>query len=48
MKKHPEKEWSIDSITRSMGLSKTHFHRMYKEFFGTSCKEDIIAIRMEN
>ena len=47
MKKHPEKEWSVDSITRSMGLSKTHFHRMYKEFFGTSCKEDIIAIRLE-
>jgi len=45
--RHPEKEWNIENITRSIGLSKSHFHRIYKEFFGTSCKEDIISSRME-
>jgi AraC-like DNA-binding protein len=29
-----------------MGLSKSHFHRIYKELFDTSCKEDIITSRM--
>lgn len=41
MKKHPEKEWSVDSITRSMGLSKPHFHRMYK---ATPHKELLTAL----
>ncbi len=45
--KHPEKEWNVDTITRSMGLSKSHFQRIYKELFKTSCKEDIINSRME-
>lgn len=44
--RHPEKEWNIESLTRSMGLSKSHFHRIYKELFDTSCKEDIITSRM--
>ena len=43
----PEKDWNIESITRSMGLSKTHFHRIYRELFASSCKEDIIAFRIE-
>lgn len=30
-----------------MGLSKTHFHRIYKEFYGSSCKDDIICSRLE-
>ena len=45
--RHPEKEWNIEALTRSMGLSKSHFHRIYKELFGTSCKEDIISSRLE-
>jgi AraC-like DNA-binding protein len=45
--RHPEKEWNIESIIRSMGISKSHFQRIYKELFDTSCKEDIITSRME-
>ena len=45
--KHPEKDWNLEAVNRSMGLSKSHFHRLYKEFFGTSCKEDIISSRLE-
>jgi len=44
---HPEKEWNIEAIIRSMGFSKSHFHRIYKELYNTSCKEDIIASRLE-
>lgn len=29
------------------GISKSHFHRIYKELFDTSCKEDIITSRIE-
>ncbi|MCR5142255.1 MAG: substrate-binding domain-containing protein [Ruminococcus sp.] len=43
----PHNEWSVGSITRSLGISKSHFQRIYKELFGTSCKEDIIAARMQ-
>lgn len=45
--RHPEKEWNIEAMTRSMGLSKSHFHRIYKEFFNSSCKDDIIASRLD-
>ncbi len=45
--RHPEKEWNIEAIIRSMGISKSHFQRIYKELFDTSCKEDIITSRME-
>lgn len=44
--RHPEKEWNIESIIRSMGISKSHFHRIYKELFDTGCKEDIITARI--
>ncbi len=43
----PQKEWTIDGITRSMGISRSHFQRLYKEMFGNSCKEDIINARLE-
>lgn len=44
---HPEKNWNIKNILHSIGLSKSHFHRIYKELFGTNCKDDIIASRLE-
>ena len=40
-------DWNIENIKRSLGLSKSHFQRIYKELFGTSCKEDIITARIE-
>ncbi len=45
--RHPEKEWNIAAITRGMGLSKSHFHRIYKELFASSCKDDIITSRLD-
>lgn len=43
----PQKEWTLDGITRSMGISRSHFQRLYKETIGNSCKEDIISARLE-
>jgi AraC-like DNA-binding protein len=43
----PQREWTLDGITRSMGISRSHFQRLYKEMFGKSCKEDIITARLE-
>ena len=44
----PHNPWNVKSITRSLGISKSHFQRIYKELFGTSCKEDIISARMDS
>lgn len=44
---HPEKNWNIENILHSIGLSKSHFHRIYKELFGTNCKDDIISSRLD-
>ena len=43
----PQCDWNMDDITRSLGISKSHFQRIYKELFDSSCKEDIIRSRME-
>jgi len=44
---HPEKNWNIENILHSIGVSKSHFHRIYKELFGTNCKNDIISSRLD-
>ena len=44
---HPEKDWNIEAITHEIGVSKSHFHRIYRELFGTSCKDDIITSRID-
>lgn len=44
---NPEKEWNIENILHNLGISRSHFHRLYKEIFNTSCKEDIITSRIE-
>lgn len=44
---HPEKDWNIEMITHEIGVSKSHFHRIYRELFGTSCKDDIITSRID-
>ncbi|HBB19334.1 MAG TPA: AraC family transcriptional regulator [Ruminococcus sp.] len=44
--REPQRDWNMDEITRSLGVSKSHFQRIYKELFGTTCKEDIIQSRL--
>ena len=42
----PQKDWSIEQLARSAGISRSHLQRLYKQYFGTSCMEDIINSRM--
>ncbi len=43
---HPDVQWSIDEISKSLHLSRSYFHEIYRRTFGTSCVADIIASRI--
>ena len=43
----PERDWNIDELCRSVGISRGYFQRNYKAQFGISCGEDIIQARMQ-
>lgn len=43
----PQKDWTIPEIANSIGISVSHFQKMYKIEFGTSCNTDIINARIE-
>lgn len=43
----PQLDWNIPDISKKLGISKSHLQRLYKEFFSTSIKDDIIVYRME-
>ena len=42
----PQKEWNIEQLAHSAGISRSHLQRLYKQFFNVSCMEDIITSRM--
>ena len=44
---HPEKDWNITEIAQKIGVSKSHFYRMYKKIHITSCTDDIIDARLK-
>lgn len=44
----PHKKWDVASIAREANLSPTHFQRLYKSFFDTTCIQDIIQSRIKN
>lgn len=43
----PQLDWSIDTITKTVGISRSHLQRMYKSQFAVSCIDDIINARLE-
>ncbi len=43
----PHEDWSIPMILKKVGISRSHFQRMYKAQFSVSCVDDIIQARME-
>lgn len=43
----PEKEWSISEAAGLIGISVSHFQRMYKSEFGITFKEELITARLE-
>lgn len=44
----PYKKWDVSAIAKSAHLSLTHFQRLYKGFFGTTCIQDIIQARIRS
>ncbi|HRU98437.1 MAG TPA: substrate-binding domain-containing protein [Ruminococcus sp.] len=45
---NPQLDWSIDSISKDIGISRSHLQRLYKEQFGSSCMDDIISARLSH
>ena len=44
--KHPEKDWFIQDICNTLGISRPYFHKIYLAAFGTTCTQDVIASRI--
>jgi AraC-like DNA-binding protein len=42
----PQLDWNIPAISKNLGISKSHLQRLYREFFSTSIKDEIISARM--
>lgn len=42
----PQLNWNIPDISTRLGISQSHFKRLYRQFFSISCKDDIISARM--
>lgn len=43
---HPEKEWSVEYMAELMHMSTGHLQRLYKDYFHTSCMNDLIHQRI--
>ena len=43
----PQKDWSLDEISKELNLSRSYVQHLYKSFFGTGIIADIQANRME-
>ncbi len=43
----PQEDWSISVILKRIGISRSHFQRIYKAQFSVSCMDDIIQARLE-
>ncbi len=44
---HPQNEWSAADIAQKIGISRSHFHRLYKAAFSVSCHDDVIQARIK-
>ena len=42
----PQRDWSIETMSREVCLSRSYFQFLYKSFFSVSCNEDIINARV--
>lgn len=43
----PMKLWSVDEICYHLNMSRTYFHRLYRQAFGVTCIQDVIQNRIE-
>lgn len=43
---NPMIEWSVGMVCRQLSISKTYFHRIYADAFGTTFTQDVIESRL--
>lgn len=43
----PYQTWNLDELAASFHMSTSYFQHLYKDFFGISCRHDIIQARIE-
>lgn len=43
----PTRLWSVDEICYNLNMSRTYFHRLYRQAFGVTCIQDVIQNRLE-
>ena len=44
----PYQKWDTPQLARKLHLSISHFQHLYKQFFGTTCIQDIIQARIKH
>ncbi len=44
---NPDKSWSVKDICYNLNISRTYFHKLYKQAFGVTCIQDIIENRLK-
>jgi AraC family transcriptional regulator of arabinose operon len=45
--RHPEEKWTIERLSHQVNLSPSHFQRLYKMTFQTSCIADVITCKLQ-
>ena len=45
--RHPEEKWTISRLSGQMNLSPSHFQRLYKQTFKTTCIADVIFCKIQ-
>lgn len=43
----PHHDWTVAEMARRIRVSPSHFQHLYREAFGLSCKQEVIAARLE-
>ena len=44
----PHKKWTVPEMAQTVHMSPSYFQHLYKELFGISCMQDVIAARLKN
>ena len=44
---NPERRWTVEEMAKSVSLSVSRFHAVYKQLFGRSPMKDVIAAKVE-
>lgn len=42
----PGRDWCVETMSKEICVSRTHFHRLYMEEFGITCMQDVTAARI--